>query len=93
MKSEHEIVLLIAYNLMNQNQIITVDAVQQSLRLMQPKAFDLKQELQKLVTNGYLSMIENTLAFQNSLKIISLGARRSRQFIDRAFFMCCFGGI
>jgi len=55
MKDEYEIILYIAYNLLNQDLIISMNAIKQHLGWMQYKEFDLEKEIIWLATNGFLS--------------------------------------
>lgn len=55
MKDEYEIILYIAYSLVNQNQIISMNAIKQNLGWMQYKEFDLEKEITWLATNGFLT--------------------------------------
>jgi SAM-dependent methyltransferase len=64
MKDTHEKLLYIAYNLVNQNQIITTDAIKQILELMPEESFDPEKELPWLTANGFLHhQSENTFTF------------------------------
>lgn len=55
MKDSQEIFLYIAYNLANQNQVITIDAIKRNLEWMLCEKFDPATEIAWLITNGFLS--------------------------------------
>jgi len=54
MEDIYETLLYIAYNLENQNQIITINAIRQPLGWMQSRGFILEKEIEWLITNGFL---------------------------------------
>lgn len=68
MRDVHETLLYIAYNLQNQGQVITFEAIRQSLRLMQNKKLNLVEELKWLILNGFLSMNS-----KNQLSLTEIG--------------------
>lgn len=54
MEDVHEVLLYIAYNLENQNQIVSIDAIRQVTRLQRNNYSDPENEISWLVVNGYL---------------------------------------
>lgn len=50
----HETLLYIAYNLENQGQLITIDAMAQTLELTQSRKLHVQKEITWLITNGFL---------------------------------------
>jgi len=55
MKELYETLLYIAYNLANQNQAITIEAIQQTLEWMLVEGFDLTREMSGLIAEGFLA--------------------------------------
>ncbi|MCX7711417.1 MAG: class I SAM-dependent methyltransferase [Clostridia bacterium] len=91
MKTAHEILLYIAYNLSNQNQHITVDTVLTNLEWIRHEKFDIDKEMAWLVDNGFLAAKDKrsfllTEAGQNEAFQINEEKRREdfNQFMDRA---------
>ncbi|HWP96046.1 MAG TPA: class I SAM-dependent methyltransferase [Syntrophomonadaceae bacterium] len=56
MRELHETLLYIAYNLANQNQIITMGAIRQPLEWMLQEEFNLEKEMTWLTEKGFLRM-------------------------------------
>lgn len=54
MREMQETILYIAYNLANQNQVITIEAIQQQLEWMLIKDLELAMEMSWLTENGFL---------------------------------------
>lgn len=57
MRDLHETLLYIAYNLANQHQIITIDAIRQPLEWMLREDIEMEQEMTWLAEKGFLRMI------------------------------------
>ncbi|HWI54203.1 MAG TPA: class I SAM-dependent methyltransferase [Desulfobacteria bacterium] len=79
MKDVYETLLHIAYNLENQNQIISVDAIRQLLALMQIRDFDLEKGIKWLLVNKFLLMTgENEFSLTEMGKNEALGINKIR---------------
>ncbi|MDD4803269.1 MAG: methionine biosynthesis protein MetW [Syntrophomonas sp.] len=59
MRELQETILYIAYNLANQNQVITIEAIQQQLEWMLIKDLEIGREMFWLTENGFLIMSSN----------------------------------
>lgn len=83
MKDVHETLLYIAYNLQNQNQAITIEAIKQPLGWLQTKKFDLEKEITWLIENGFFSRNGNSkLSLTTKGKSESIGINKSRTKAD-----------
>ncbi len=85
-KEPHETLLYIAYNLANQNQIITMSAICQSLKLMLREDCDLENELTWLIENGFLlmnSQREFSLSEIGKKEALQINKMRARKDFNR----------
>jgi len=86
MRELKEIILYIAYNLVNQNQVITIEAIQQQLEWMLIKDLEIAQEMFWLTENGFLIMSSNkefSLSDFGKREAFRINKVRSREDFNR----------
>ncbi|MFX4262509.1 class I SAM-dependent methyltransferase [Pelotomaculum propionicicum] len=67
-----EILLYIAYNLENQDQAVTVDAIRRQLEWMQGQGFVIEESIERLAMDGFL-----TSQGENEFKLTKMGRNES----------------
>jgi len=86
MQEMYETILYIAYNLANQNQVITIEAIQQQLEWMLIRDLELAREMSWLTENGFLiksSQKEFSLSEYGTSEAFRINKVRSREDFNR----------